>query len=96
MATEYISREAALKEFCDDCMDREWCETYGGSCSRINNINTVPTADVVDVVRGKWLEPDDDYGYLMCSVCEERSPNDERWRFCPNCGADMREVGTDG
>lgn len=41
------------------------------------------------VVRGEWLEPDDDYGYLECSVCEERSPNDERWNFCPNCGCAM-------
>lgn len=47
-------------------------------------------ADVRPVVRGKWIEPDDDYGYPVCSVCEERSPNDERWNFCPNCGADMR------
>ncbi len=44
------------------------------------------------IIHGEWVEPDDDYGYLVCSACEERSPNDERWNFCPSCGADMREV----
>lgn len=68
-------------------------------CSHISEsfirsvIEQIPTADVRPVLRGEWLEPDDDYGYLECSVCEERSPNDERWNFCPNCGAYMRETG---
>lgn len=44
---DFISREAAIKEFCDDCMDREWCKSNGDSCSRIKNINAVSAADVV-------------------------------------------------
>lgn len=44
---DYISREAAILEFCDDCMDREWCKSNGESCSRIKNINAIPAADVV-------------------------------------------------
>lgn len=59
---DYISREAAIKKFCDDCMDREWCNSNGESCSRIKNINAVPAADVVEVV---W-----------CGNCEHwRGPN---------------------
>ena len=33
-------------------------------------------------------------GYMphknYCSCCEKDSPYDKRWKFCPNCGADMR------
>ena len=50
---DYISREAAINEFCDGCMDREWCKIAGYSCSRINNINAIPAVDVVEVVRCK-------------------------------------------
>lgn len=102
---DYISREAIRAVFqrsCDECKDT--CLDFDGfmpDCEQCpvhtaqSRIEALPAADVRPVVRGKWLEPDDDYGYLMCSACEERSPNDERWRFCPNCGADMREVGTE-
>lgn len=55
MATDFVSREAAIAEFCDDCMDKEWCEITGESCSRIKNINAVPAADVRPVVHGNWM-----------------------------------------
>ena len=50
------------------------------------------------VVRGKWLQ-DCDY-HFRCSVCGDRwtvsngNPLDisNGWNYCPNCGADMREV----
>ena len=48
-------------------------------------------ADVRPVVRGRWIDYDDDYGAYCCSKCEKDAPEDIRWNFCPNCGADMRE-----
>ena len=95
---DYISREAAIKEFCDDCMDREWCKSNGDSCSRIKNINAVPAADVRPVVRGRWEKRG---CYAFCSNCGERKViawtttaeelvNVYRLKFCNNCGADMR------
>lgn len=57
--------------------------------TKLNIVLERSTVDESSVVRGEWVEPDDDYGYLVCSVCEERSPNDERWDFCPHCGANM-------
>lgn len=98
---DFISREAVISEFCDDCMDKEWCKSNGESCSRIKNINAVPASDVRPVVRGKW-EIDNSYAgqglmNLRCSVCGEFGGT---WRdctlpsmlykFCPNCGANMR------
>jgi hypothetical protein len=63
-----------------------------------------PAADVRPVVRGRWIGyPEclkftnaysDDH--IVCSDCEECFSildNDcERFNFCPNCGADMREA----
>ena len=44
-----------------------------------------PTADVVEVVRGEWI---DGYKRQSCSVCHFRGMRS--WNFCPHCGADMR------
>jgi hypothetical protein len=63
-------------------------------------INSIPAADVRPVVRGKWIDRDDDYyGWNMwaCSACGEEfvltegTPDMNDYHFCPNCGADMRE-----
>ncbi len=51
--------------------------------------NEIPAADVRPVVRGKWeYNPDDNIPY--CSEC--MMPQDSECNFCPNCGADMREI----
>ena len=50
--------------------------------------------DLVEVVHGRWVEADDGDG-AVCSVCGEDFCNVylevERFNYCPNCGADMRE-----
>lgn len=86
MTNNFINLEVAIDEFCENCFMRNCSH----DCDIIKVLRKIPAADVRPVVHGEWLEPDDDYGYLECSVCEERSPNDEEWSFCPNCGADMR------
>ena len=57
-------------------------------------IDNAPTADVVEVVRGEWIEDiayyDDDGCPCIvtrCSNCGEAYPT---YNYCPNCGADMR------
>jgi rRNA maturation endonuclease Nob1 len=51
-------------------------------------MSKIPTADVVEVRRGKWIKRGNE---KKCSECKfiYYSNNDE-WNFCPNCGADMR------
>ena len=57
----------------------------------------LPSADVRENVRGKWLEHKDIWGdpYYECSACKELfcltagTPQDNCYNFCPNCGADM-------
>ena len=88
---DYISREAAIKEFCDDCMDREWCKSNGESCSRIKNINAVPAANVRPVVRGKWNHDGSDWkNRFICDQCGYKWFFEaEEANFCPNCGCAM-------
>ena len=82
MASDLIYREDA-KDFVR--------HAYTKGLNPMKCLDEVPIADVRPVIHGEWMEPDDDYGYFVCSICEERSPNDERWNFCPNCGTNMQE-----
>ena len=45
-------------------------------------------------MRGRWIptEPDEPCFY-RCAIC--RRLNDEKDNFCKNCGADMRQGGTE-
>lgn len=59
-------------------------------------VDAQPAADVAEVRHGRW-EP----GNPICPVCGENKFKDldaDVWadwqpKFCPNCGALMREVG---
>lgn len=63
-----------------------------------DKINRMPTADVRENVRGKWVSNDHNehygnistcvYYYPTCSCCGHSG--DYNMNFCPNCGADMR------
>ena len=61
----------------------------------IDYLNIMPTADVVEVRHGEWVQ--DVYDKMMdiyrCSCCETSwsvIDNDmERFNYCPNCGAKM-------
>ena len=72
--SEYIKREDAL-----NCVNGYFLT---GLHKAIQNI---PTADVVERKRGKWLLDG------RCSECFEHSLSSHR-NYCPNCGADMRGV----
>ena len=52
-------------------------------------LKTEPTADVVEVVHGKWIDKGEDYMIRWtCSNCGRRDTH--IYDFCPDCGADMR------
>lgn len=54
-----------------------------------------PSADVVEVRHGRWLQPYHNRQYKKCSVCESVfSVNlPKNANYCPNCGARMDEEG---
>lgn len=63
-----------------------------------DKVNRMPTADVRPNVRGEWIQRGL-RGQYHCSNCKHEiltnvyfDNNDVKrlWKFCPNCGADMR------
>lgn len=86
---DYISRGAILAKC---AYERPW-----GADAVIAMIEEFPAADVREVKRGKW--DDDGCGWVRCSVCRGAiavARGGNKFNFCPNCGADMREVGHSG
>lgn len=90
---EYISKEyirnVELKRWSDAC----GAESYAYS-RVLEDIAEAPMANVAEVKRGRWYLADDEDG-LVCSECGEDFCNVylevERFKYCPNCGAYMRE-----
>ena len=63
-------------------------------------LDKIPTADVVSVKHGHWIERTDYVGdnYYDCSACGESwttiegAPWDNGMDYCPKCGTKMDEV----
>lgn len=101
--TDYISRKAALDALCKastPCFSSTGKPILVFDVDYVPAINAIPAADVAPVVRGKWIDRDDDYyGWNMwaCSACGEEfvltdgTPDMNEYHFCPNCGAMMEE-----
>lgn len=95
----YIKRQNAI----DACLDG-WNNT-ANDC--VENIRSIPAADVRPVVRAHWYWDkngmDRNIGAWRCSACKAISPmwwnadcanpmHKSGHCFCPNCGADMRRA----
>lgn len=108
---EYIEREALKKKIdnaCDEC--RQSCLEFDGifaDCSQciLQDIQSIPAADVRPVVHGHWFISECEY--LDCSICGtshytgcESTKEAQKYldsgyapSFCPGCGSDMRGTG---
>lgn len=133
MATDYISREAAIKILRKSealyrrSMISQVRADMIGHCIRL--IGEVPTADIVShdyydrilaendmmreqlagigkkpgdrmddvrpAVSGRWIRKDSRFCYA-CSECGEMWAYHSAFKFCPNCGADMRPTTKGG
>ena len=85
--SDYIKREDAINAIIDAVA------TYKPASIRISEI---PPADVRENVRGEWIEITNEteewyWHPSKCSICgaEMLLSFD---KFCPNCGADMRQM----
>lgn len=82
----------------DDCPETSikgraiWETAHNCAISCLTNCDTV---DAVPVVHGRWVE-DTATDMIACTECGHAwSTIDnctETFNYCPNCGADMREV----
>lgn len=66
-------------------------DRFFGVVFDINDVRTIiaemPTADVTQARRGRWIEED---GIQICSECgEEHEWEDYRAPYCDTCGAKM-------
>ena len=93
MATEYISREAAIKAIMEHTGMTPIAKLVAET-----TICRVPAADVRPVVRGKWKHDGSDWkNRFICDQCGYKWFFEaEEAHFCPNCGADMRPIKEDG
>ena len=89
---EYIEREALLTRVVDGFRG----QVDHGLLVRIcMTISAAEPADVAPVKRGRWNGFGDDSTWA-CNQCGEPfillegTPQENRYNFCPDCGADMR------
>lgn len=96
--SDLISRQAAI-----DAVSKG-CQELRGVFSRCEeNILALPSAQP-ERKTGRWIQTEElwtdmytakEQGIYECSRCGEKVIGKPDWRFCPNCGAEMRE-GEDG
>ena len=92
---DLASRDYLLKKI--DEMPRYW--KYEKAISYIRDIiKLCPAVDAVEVVHGEWIRGVIRNGMMphRCSVCKidcyvPTVVGKPQYKFCPNCGADMRE-----
>lgn len=94
---EYIEREAVLNGVALYMAENAYLNDTALDVLKMVGgwLTDAPAADVVEVVHGELNFARDD-GILMgeCSICGTVAIATQAamWNFCPNCGADMREV----
>ena len=94
---EYIERAVAVK-----VVLRERKPTNSVAQNRMlsiiqRDLLTMPAADVVPVVHGRWEQDSDGDWYCtncdeVVAICESGRERTYRKPYCPNCGAKMIEV----
>ena len=64
----------------------------GDMIIRPEDVMALPAVDAVPVVHGRWIDENPD-NYLdprmRCSICTGIESPLIKWRYCPNCGAQM-------
>ena len=103
---EYIEREALFKKVLEerrfvfqmeDLLNHELVvRTVYNDFAEF--VNSIPAADVVERKRGEWILRHVGHGhYWECSECHKNPCIyvTKDTNFCPNCGADMREITHD-
>lgn len=91
MIKEYVRLEEVIKIL--EHYDLSGGSTLGYHSGAIEcaiaEIEMLPTVDVTQVRRGRWIEED---GIQICSECgEEHEWEDYRAPYCDTCGAKMNK-----
>ncbi len=89
-----IDRQAAIDALSDGALVNYQATGHNnGLVKAIDVIKGLPTAQK----KGRWLPDNNNYfaPYFVCSHCHSSYRVDTvmgnpTWKYCPNCGADMR------
>lgn len=87
--SEYISREK-LSEKLAEAYNKGYI-TWGGNEIFKEIIADTPAADVRENIHGEWIKDEKMsivFDVYRCSRCS--ADGEPRYKFCLNCGADMR------
>lgn len=94
----YIDAEPLAKDTWMLYRDEEHIDYNVAIVDALNVIDEQPTADVIEVKHGRWIEDrlcttnGGTYGVRRCSVCEDYYQDvGYGWNYCPHCGAKMDE-----
>lgn len=86
---KYINAEALKTALVDKFKSRIGAAYVPSWNDAMNVVNSIPAADVVEVMHGRWIKDSED-GPVYCSECgEEHEWEDYRATYCDACGAKM-------
>lgn len=96
---DYIKRSEAFNVIVSEMQSRGERTNFREAIVR-QAIASIPAADVRENVRGKWIctkvRALKDGEWAICSCCGSAEHveyyGELTWKFCPECGADMRGV----
>ena len=82
---EYIKREAVIEVIMSEPPDAHYPQWY------VDKIKSIPAADVVPVVHGRWEKHGSKWQCTGCKVLMsiDGTPQENLLYYCPNCGALM-------
>jgi hypothetical protein len=99
---EVIEKLNELKIIFEDCMvdaegDRDAAEALKNNQDSAKALDIAIKALEQEPKTGHWIEVTNGRGGHECDLCHEYAPSykdGDEWltKYCPNCGADMREV----
>ena len=101
--SRYIDADALIAKWEEDIKHIPNASFRAMMQGAINEVSNAPTADVVEVVHGKWIPRTNlpKQEIFICSACggwayspwigsrKKPKPNWCKYKYCPNCGADM-------
>ena len=91
--SDLISRDAAIDLFPNDVLEWDTLDGYIAPHVARRLIEDLPSAQP-ERKTGRWKMEPDPYGFFeeipVCSECGCTTEMRKTYKFCPNCGADMR------
>ena len=93
--SDYIKREDAIQAIVGHLVPKQYDGDLVNAGFEVAHeiVDAVPSADVMPVRHGHWIDYDDDIVSCECSACHKKfnlyEDDVNGYPYCPNCGARM-------